>query len=76
MSLETLVVGYRPGNRRILEITEKYGVQFLAVRQCIAGCGYPVHFNASGLAAARDKDAQVVCDVCMDRYRGEIEAAL
>ena len=76
MSIETLLIGYRPGDRRIHEIVDKYGIRFLAVRKCIGGCGYPVHFNASGLATARDRDADVICENCMNENRAEIERSM
>ena len=74
--IETLVVGYRPGDRRIHEIEDKFGLHFVAVRNCIGGCGYPVYFNSSGIDAARARDCQVICDQCMNENRADVIRAL
>lgn len=76
MSIERLVVGYRPGDRRIQQLKDQHGLQTTPVRNCFGGCGYPVHFYSGGIDAARDKDAEVICTVCMDENRAEIMAAL
>lgn len=74
-SLGRVVVGYRPGDRRIQRVLD----QELAVREttrCAAGCGYPVLFAPSGYDAARHRDAEVICTVCYDIYKSEIQEAL
>lgn len=74
--LGSVVVGYRPGDRRILALADRYGIHTVAVRKCVAGCGYPVRFYSGGVDAARDRDAEVVCDECRQRYYPEIMADL
>ena len=74
--LGRVVVGYRKHDRRRLRLIDEHGVHSVAVRNCAADCGYPVFFVASGLAAARDRDAEVVCQECYDRYKDQIQEAL
>lgn len=71
-----LVVGYRPGSRRILENMERFGLEAHAVRKCFAGCGYPVLFYSGGIDAVNDRDAEVVCDVCKAEFYGDLMAEL
>ena len=74
--LGSVVVGYRPGNRRVQELQDRFGLHTVAVRRCIAGCGYPVHFYSGGVDAAREKDSEVMCDVCYEHYRDQVVAEL
>jgi hypothetical protein len=74
--IERIVVGYRPGDRKVAYLKEHYGLETIAVRPCIAGCGYPVSFYSGGLDAVRERDAEVVCTVCKDLYYPELMAEL
>lgn len=66
--LERIVVGYRKGDRRMKLLEDTYGIHAVAVRNCMAGCGYPVYFYSGGIDAVRERDAEVVCDVCKELY--------
>lgn len=74
--LERIVVGYRAGDRRVLENRELYGLEPRVVRQCYAGCGYPVYFYSGGVDAVSDRDAEVVCVECKTLYYPDLIAAL
>lgn len=76
MSIERYIVGYRPGSRRIHELEDRYGIHTVAVRACIAGCGYPVHFTTSGVQAIRERDPEVICEECRDRYYPDLQREL
>lgn len=69
-----VVVGYREHDRRRLLLLDKYGIQSVAIRKCMAGCGYPVYFFSGGVDAVRERDAEVVCDECRQRYYDHILA--
>ncbi len=71
--LGRVLVGYREGDRRRLELLDRYGVTSVPVRKCAAGCGYPVYFNPSGIQAMHDQDPEVLCVECATLYRVEIE---
>lgn len=73
--LGRLLVGYRAGSRMIYKLRDEYGLAAVEVRQCVAGCGYPVHFVASGYEKAWESDAQVICEQCFAEHRYEIEAS-
>ncbi len=74
--LGSVVVGYRANDRRRLQLLDQFGIQSVAVRPCIAGCGYPVYFFSGGIDAARDRDAEVICDECRQLYYTDVIAAL
>lgn len=74
-SLGRVVVGYRPGDRRIKR-AEDQGHPVRVTTSCAAGCGYPVWYTPSGYDAARNRDAEVICDDCYQRYKSEIQEAL
>ena len=71
-----IVVGYRPGDRRVNRNRELYGIEPQMVRRCFAGCGYPVYFYSGGIDAVSERDAEVVCSECKDRYYPELMAEL
>ena len=71
-----IVVGYRPGDRRVLENAERFGLEAHVVRKCYAGCGYPVLFYSGGVDAVHDRDAEVVCTVCKEEFYGDLMAEL
>lgn len=72
----TIVVGHREGSRRVRELADRYGIHCVMVRKCMAGCGYPVYFASGGVDAIREKDAEVVCTECKERYYPEIMTEL
>lgn len=72
--LGRVVVGYRANDRRRLELIDRFGVAVVPVRNCVAGCGYPVYFTPSGIDAARTRDAEVICDQCYQAHKAEIQA--
>lgn len=74
-SLGRVVVGYRPGDRRIRR-AEDQGEVVRETTRCAAGCGYPVYYTYSGYTAAKDRDAEVICDDCYTLYKDEIQEAL
>ncbi len=75
--LERVMVGYRAHDRRRLMLIDQYGVQSVAVRNCVADCGYPVYFNASGIASMHGNGgSEVVCQECADRYMLDIRDEL
>lgn len=74
--LGRLVVGYRKHDRRRLRLIDEHGVQSVAVRKCVAGCGYPVYFVQSGLDAARTRDAEVICDECYQQHKDQVQDEL
>lgn len=71
-----IVVGYRPGDRRVNRNRELHGLEPREVRKCFAGCGYPVLFYSGGVDAVSDRDAEVVCSECKERYYPELMAEL
>ena len=73
--LGRVVVGYRPGDRRIRR-AEDQGEAVRTTTRCAAGCGYPVLFTVSGYDAARYRDAEVICDNCYQENKAEIQEAL
>lgn len=70
--LERIVVGYRPGSRRIQWLKDTYGLNAVAVRKCMAGCGYPVYFYSGGIDAVRERDAEVVCEECKQEHYADL----
>lgn len=70
--LGRIVVGYRHGSRRIKQLEDEYGLYAVAVRKCMAGCGYPVYFVPSGIDAVRERDAEVICEECKELYYGDL----
>lgn len=70
--LERIVVGHRKGSRRVHELEDQFGIRCVEVRNCMAGCGYPVYFASGGVAAVVDRDAEVICQECRDRYYGDL----
>lgn len=71
-----IVVGYRPGDRRVIRNLELYGLEAHAVRRCYAGCGYPVLFYSGGVDAVTDRDAEVVCMECKTEFYADLIAEL
>ena len=69
-----VVVGYRHNDRRRYRLLDLYGITSVPVRKCMAGCGYDVYFYSGGIDAVREKDAEVVCDECRQRYYHHILA--
>ena len=74
--IERIVVGYREGSRNVQQLADLYGIHCVAVRKCYAGCGYPVYFATGGIDAVRDRDAEVVCVECKERYYPQLIAEL
>ncbi len=74
--LGRVLVGYRENDRARLRLLDEHGAHAVPIRPCAAGCGYQVYVNPSGLAAMRDRDPEIICDVCAAVYRVEIEANL
>jgi hypothetical protein len=71
-----VVVGYRAHDRRRLRLLDEFGIHSVAIRKCMAGCGYEVYFFSGGVDAVRDRDAEVVCDECRQLYYPQIMAEL
>jgi hypothetical protein len=63
-----IVVGHREGSRKVRELADKFGIHCVAVRKCMAGCGYPVYFASGGIDAVRERDAEVICEECKTLY--------
>lgn len=74
--LGRVIVGYRLNDRRRLKLVHEHGVEAVAIRRCLAGCGYDVYILRSNLHAVHEKDPEVVCDDCYQAHRHEIEARL
>lgn len=74
--LGRVVVGYRPGDRRVHKLHDEHGLEVRQVRKCVAGCGYPVFFYSGGYDAAWERDAEVMCDNCYQENRMDVQAAL
>lgn len=70
--LERIVVGYRKGDRRVHQLEDTFGLHAVETRKCMAGCGYPVVFYSGGIDAVRERDAEVICDVCKELYYGDL----
>jgi hypothetical protein len=70
--IERIVVGWREGSRKVNELRDTFGIHAVAVRKCMAGCGYPVYFASGGIDAVRDRDAEVICQECRDLYYPEL----
>lgn len=74
--LGRIVVGYRPGDRRVQKNREQFGLEPRMIRNCMAGCGYPVYFYSGGVDAISERDAEVVCSECKERYYPELMAEI
>lgn len=74
--LERIVVGHRKGSRMVQWLADSFGIHCVAVRQCMAGCGYPVYFASGGIAAVVERDAEVICTECKERYYPQLIAEL
>lgn len=74
--LGRIVVGYRKGDRRVHQLEDTFGLHAVAVRTCMAGCGYPVLFYSGGVDAVRERDAEVICEECKTLYYPELLAEL
>lgn len=74
--LGRIVVGYRPGDRRVNRNRELYGLEPTVIRKCMAGCGYPVLFYSGGVDAVRERDAEVICSECKERFYPDLMAEL
>lgn len=70
--IERIVVGHRKGSRKIQLLADQFGINCVFVRDCMAGCGYPVAFASGGIAAVVDRDAEVICEECKELYYGDI----
>ena len=68
-----LVVGYR--REQLAERFAKIPVADIVGGRCIS-CSAPVYFNAFGVSAIRERDADVVCERCEKLYSAEINRAL
>ncbi len=68
-----IVVGYRREDLR--RYTEKTPVADIPGGKCIS-CGHLVYFNRYGIGAIRERDADVVCDVCEREYSADINHSL
>lgn len=71
-----LLVGYREHSRRRLELIDRFGVDSVAIKPCVADCGYPVFFVDSGVQTYRKRDPDVICEECFALYRPQVEAEL
>lgn len=71
-----IVVGHREGSRKVQELADQHGIHCVKVRNCMAGCGYPVYFASGGIDAIREKDAEVLCTECKQQYYPQIMAEL
>jgi hypothetical protein len=74
--LERIVVGHRKGSRKVQMLEDQFGLHAVAVRNCMAGCGYPVYFYSGGIDAVRERDAEVVCEECRQQYYPELMAEI
>jgi len=74
--LGRIVVGYRQNDRRVQRLRDEFGIEAVVVRNCYAGCGYPVWFFSGGIDAVRERDAEVVCDECRQLYYPELMAEI
>lgn len=70
--LERIVVGHREGSRKVAYLKDTFGLHAVAVRKCMAGCGYPVYFYSGGIAAVAERDAEVVCEECKELYYADL----
>ena len=73
MSLGRVLVGYRENDRQRLRLLDEHGQHAVPIRRCAAGCGYNVYVNPSGMKAMEEKDPEVICDVCAQLYRRDLE---
>lgn len=71
-----IVVGHREGSRKVQQLADLYGIHCVKVRKCMAGCGYPVYFASGGIDAVRERDAEVVCEECKERYYPDLMAEI
>jgi len=74
--LERVIVGYRHHDRRRLRLIDQQGIDSVAIKKCVAGCGYPVFFVKSGQDAYMSRDPEVICDDCYQRDKQHVQAAL
>lgn len=70
--IERIVVGHRKGSRRVQQLVDDFGIHCVAVRNCYAGCGYPVYFASGGIDAVVERDAEVICEECKQLYYGDL----
>lgn len=75
-TIDRIVVGYRPGDRRVERNRALYGLEPRMIRRCYAGCGYPVWFYSGGVDAVSDRDAEVICTVCKEQFYPDLIAEL
>lgn len=69
-----LVIGYRKEDVR--RFTEKFPPATIDAGPCIADCGRHVFFNASGISAVRDRDADVCCLQCEYQFAADINRSM
>lgn len=74
--LRAVIVGYRRHDRRRLRLIDQHGLHSVAIKNCVAGCGYPVYFVQSGQDAYRSRDPEVICQECYDQHRDQVQAEL
>lgn len=71
--LGALLVGYRRDDPRRLSALAQ-GIESVSIqKECIAGCGHEPYFVRSGIDAYMSRDPHVICQVCYDLYRDEIQ---
>lgn len=69
-----VVVGWRYNDRRRYRPDEMGHLPRMA-GPCI-GCGDPTYLLNSGIAAIREKDAEIICDLCYQRDKHLVQEAL
>lgn len=57
-------------------LADQFGIHCVAVRNCMAGCGYPVYFASGGIDAVVERDAEVICEECKEQYYPQLIAEL
>ena len=68
-----IVIGYAEGDLR--RFVEKRPPADILGGRCIS-CRRKVFFNAFGISAIRERDADVCCDDCERRYQADIDRSL
>lgn len=74
--LRAVIVGYRQNDRRRLRLIDQEGIESVAIKACVAGCGYPVYFVKSGQDAYMSRDPEVICDPCYQQHKDQVQAEL
>ena len=64
--LDQVIVGYRKSDRmKLRELELEYGLRAFRGGRCI-NCSSDVMFVQSGADALRNRDPQIICDVCFE----------